>query len=281
MSILPVLYPQELLAQPVHSFCQMEPTIPPIAVLPLPSENDSLSVLTTKLSSFLYVIHVGRSVAVATGYVPDKSIKATPESRAVDGMRPHERDYFEAWKERSPLSLPSIDWDTDRGHTPVSQRPLKKAQRRAEALNRIYKTDKAEPCHYTHFVENNPLWVPLVTAVARVIGAERNQKETLMKPPPQRHELQVLRSIVQVSMQIISQADEDSTRARALEKTRFLEAAMKRLQSEQRHQEGCLGKRKRRQEEGLDEHEEFGDSFVPESSTHVQRRLDVSRDTLA
>lgn len=93
----------------------MEATVPPIAVLPLPAEDDSLLVLTTKLSSYLYVVHIGTSIAAATGYVSREVIYDTPESRAISGMTPHERQYFEAWKKRSPLSLPCVDWATHRG----------------------------------------------------------------------------------------------------------------------------------------------------------------------
>src|ERR1700753_2031959 len=99
----------------------MGATVPPIAVLPLPTEDDSLPVLMPKLSSYLYVLHIDASIADATGY---KSNNETVETRAINGMRPNERDYFIAWKERNLSSLPRIDWDAHRGHTPVSQRPL-------------------------------------------------------------------------------------------------------------------------------------------------------------
>ena len=144
------------------STLDMETGVPPIAVLPLPNEQDSLAVLDAKMSSYLYVVHIGTSIDAATGSVVGQSEIETPENQAVQGMKPRERDYYDA----------SIDWNTDRNHTPTSQRPLKKALRRAEALNRIYSTNKAEPCHYTYFVEHHVLWLPLVTAVARIIGAE-------------------------------------------------------------------------------------------------------------
>ena len=39
--------------------------VPPIAVLPFPAEDDDLVVLNAKLSSYLYVVHVGNSIAAA------------------------------------------------------------------------------------------------------------------------------------------------------------------------------------------------------------------------
>ena len=224
----------------------MEPSLPPLAVLPLPKEHDSLSVLMPKLSSYLYVVHVGRSVAEATGYEPNN---VTAEARATKEMRPHERDYFEAWKERSPLKLPLVDWDAHQGHTPTSQRPLKKAVRRAEALNRIYCTERAKPSHYTYFVENHALWVPLVTAVARVIGAERDQKEKSMKVRAQRHDSHVVQNIVQTSRRIICGAGDCDSTIKARRMLELLEATVR---SRQALRKSCLGKRKEREQDLMD-----------------------------
>ena len=223
----------------------MVSTIPPIAKLPLPAEDDSVETLDIKLSSYLYVVHTGNSIAAATGSVHGESKRNQPETRAIDGMRPHEREYYEAWRERSPLALPCIDWNKDQGRMPTSQRPLKKANRCAEALNRIYSTDKAEPCHYTYFVEYHPLWVPLVTAVARVIGAERHQKETSMKSRARSHDFQVVQKIIQTSLRVISRAEENSVKTGALEKIQLLQSS---LRSKEQARDSSLGKRKSTEE---------------------------------
>ncbi|KAL8799638.1 MAG: hypothetical protein Q9182_005740 [Xanthomendoza sp. 2 TL-2023] len=57
---------------------------------------------------------------------------------------------------------------------PTSARPLKNAKRRAEALNRLYTTDQARPGHVVWFTRHHVYLLPLVKAVARVIGAERD-----------------------------------------------------------------------------------------------------------
>ncbi|KAK0951039.1 hypothetical protein LTS01_025397 [Friedmanniomyces endolithicus] len=126
-------------------------------LLPLPVEDDSATVLNAKLSSYLDVLHVGHSLAAATGLIHGELKLESPETRAMQGMTPNEKDYYEAWKEQRPLLLPSVDWDADRGRTPTSQRPFKKATRRAEALNRIYGVNKAEPCLYIYFTEKYPI----------------------------------------------------------------------------------------------------------------------------
>ena len=249
--------------------------VPLIAGLPLPTEEDSLPVLDAKLSSYLYVIHIGTSIDAATGGTVDRLKDATPEIRAINGMKPNEREYFEAWKKRSLVDLPHIDWNADRRHTPASQRPLKKALRRAEAINRIYSTDKAEPCHYTYFVENHLLWLPLVTAVARVIGAERHQSQLPMKIQGQGRDLNVLQRIVQLALRALHHLEECDFKSRVQEKVRYLDAAMK---SRQQIQASCLGKRKDREEDGLSFGTELGGPSYP--ATVVQHTSKRDGDSL-
>jgi hypothetical protein len=45
--------------------------LPLIAILPLPTEADSLPVLDIKLSSHLYIVHIGTSIDAATRSVVD------------------------------------------------------------------------------------------------------------------------------------------------------------------------------------------------------------------
>src|ERR1700761_8950087 len=66
----------------LYSATSMTHPIPPIAVLPTPSEDDSVSILNVKLSSYLYVLHVGNSIAAATGAIHDELKHESPERRA-------------------------------------------------------------------------------------------------------------------------------------------------------------------------------------------------------
>ena len=235
----------------------METGVPPIAVLPLPNEGDSLAVLDAKLSSYLYVVHIGTSIDAATGSFVGESKIETPENQAIKGMKPREREYCEAWKKQSLVGLPSIDWIADRRHTPTSQRPLKKAIRRAEALNRIYCTDKAEPCHYTYFAEHYVLWLPLVTAIARVIGSEINLSKMPVKLQARGRDLQTIQKIVQSTLRVVSQSDDFHSKARVREKVDFLYATMRAKQM----QASSLGKRKDREEDRLGFGAELGSSY--------------------
>lgn len=60
---------------------------------------------------------------------------------------PYDESEAWAWFESGSYALPDMDWTTDIGPTPLSPTPLKTARCRAEALNRLYKTDQAQPYH--------------------------------------------------------------------------------------------------------------------------------------
>jgi hypothetical protein len=221
--------------------------VPPIAVLPLPTEEDSLAVLDAKLSSYLYVVHIGTSIDAVTGSLVGKTKMEILEDQAINGMKPPEPEYFEAWKKQSLGGLPRMDWNADRRHTQTSQRPLKKAIRRAEALNCIYSTDKAEPCHYTYLAEHHVLWLPLVTAVARVIGAEMSLSKMSVKFQSQGRDSEMVQKIVQTALRVISRSDDCRNKARVREKVHSFDATVRSKQI----QASCLGKRKDREEHRL------------------------------
>jgi hypothetical protein len=87
----------------------METDVPPIAVLPLPTEEDSLAVLDAKLSSYLYVVHISNSIDTATGSLVGGLKMEILENQAINGMKPREREYYQAWKRQSLVRLPTID----------------------------------------------------------------------------------------------------------------------------------------------------------------------------
>ena len=88
-------------------------------------------------------------------------------------MSPEERQVWDLYIE-GKYPLPEIDWDSNRDTVPTSSKPLRIARRRAEALNHLYKADKADPSHSVWFTKSQLFHLPLVKAMARVIGAERN-----------------------------------------------------------------------------------------------------------
>ncbi|KAL8726997.1 MAG: hypothetical protein Q9166_006360 [cf. Caloplaca sp. 2 TL-2023] len=89
-------------------------------------------------------------------------------------MHIDERIQWDAYITQPHLHLPDINWESDIDPEPTSAKPLKNAKRRAEALNRLYKTDQARSGHAVWFTRNHLESLPLVKAVARVVGAERD-----------------------------------------------------------------------------------------------------------
>jgi len=141
--------------------------------LPIPQKGDSIDVLQRKLTALADAIHRRRSIAAVTNYAAATIKERDPVKIAVAEMPWQERDSWSLYIE-GKYPLPKIDWDDSRDPMPNSERPRRTAYRRAEALNRLYKIDNADPRHAVWFTKNEAVHLPLVKAMARVIGAERN-----------------------------------------------------------------------------------------------------------
>lgn len=88
----------------------------------------------------------GQSAALVTNYAASTTQERDATNKAVAEMPPQE---LEAWTlySQGKYPLPKIDWDANREPAPTSTKPLRIARRRAEALNRLYKNEKADPGH--------------------------------------------------------------------------------------------------------------------------------------
>jgi hypothetical protein len=101
---------------------------------------------------------------------PSESEKRDATAVARSQMKPHEADAWDHYL-RGSIKLPVIDWARNRGQAATGKRSQQK--RRAEALNRLYNVRCAEVSHAAWIPSNLPALLPLVKAMARVIGAER------------------------------------------------------------------------------------------------------------
>lgn len=148
------------------------PAIPPDR-LSIPQPGDSVAVMQQKLAELADAVRRGQSIATVTEYAASTVQERDPVRLAVSEMPPLELDSWAAYAE-GKYRLPKLDWDESRLPAPTSRRPLRTARRRAEALNRLYETDKADSRHAVWFTKNEDCHLHLVKAMARVIGAERN-----------------------------------------------------------------------------------------------------------
>lgn len=145
----------------------------PLAPIEVPTDNDSITTLGTKLAALARVVTSGCSIAAATNYAACPTPQRDAVKAAIAGMKPTELPFYNYYAQgRYPL--PEMNWDENRGPVPTSARPLKTSRRRAEALNYLYKTDKADPSHAVWFTMNEGSHLPLISAIVRVFGAQRN-----------------------------------------------------------------------------------------------------------
>ena len=146
-------------------------------VLEIPRKEDSLTDFCSKLVAIADMVTEGHSVAVVTGYAAATNQEQRAVQAAVSQMPPREAAAWASFQQGS-LILPDMNWKANIDSTPLSPKPLKLARRRAEALNRLYKTDQAQPGHSVWFTQHYPEhyseYLYLVKAMARIIGAERN-----------------------------------------------------------------------------------------------------------
>ncbi|MCJ1348761.1 hypothetical protein MMC31_006994 [Peltigera leucophlebia] len=118
-------------------------------------------------------------------------------------MRPCEAQAWAGYQKGS-CTLPDYNWKTDIDSPPLSLKLLKTAHRRAEALNRLYRTDKALPGHSVWFTKHHLVCLPLVKAMARVIGAERDLVGGGVWTATQLADLQSINKLLYVTGQIVS-----------------------------------------------------------------------------
>ena len=197
----------------------------------------------------MYVLSVNSSLAAATGCQALELEEQTPESCSIIRITVPEQHYYKAWQAGKITTLPVVKWTVDRRDSPTSRRAVRKASRRAEALNHIYATDKAEPAHTVWFAEEHSMWLPLVKAIARLAGAERN-KLAKTEGSTEMIELRTLRRIVRTWIPIIQQLSDGRLEKLASEQTSILQKEIKALQRRMSVAK-CLGKRRHREEETL------------------------------
>lgn len=139
--------------------------------LPMPEEDDDLHSIARKMRALASVVESGKSMAVATGFSKAAHQERDPETIARASMTPQELRQYEAWKG----GIPMPPFDTTSNRTPVKggEKNMERFVKRARAMDTIWKRQG--------FTAENAMWltvnwnyaVPLVVAVAKVHGAER------------------------------------------------------------------------------------------------------------
>jgi hypothetical protein len=171
--------------------------------LQIPQGDDCLAEVARKLTALAEAVRKGQSIAAVTNYAASMTQEREPMNTAVAEMTPQEHESWIHYTTGKYL-LPKVNWNSDRDPAPTSTKPLRIARRRAEALNRLYNTVKADAGHSVWFTKHEVYHLPLVKAMARIIGAERNLlggQNTLNAT--QLADLQTINRILSVSTEIL------------------------------------------------------------------------------
>jgi hypothetical protein len=199
--------------------------------LPIPKMGDSAVLLNSKLTALVEAVLSGQSITLATKFAAVEFQERSATEKAINEMHPREHDWWQAYI-GNRCQLPTINWSLDHDTIPTSPKSLRVARRRAEALNYLYKTDQASPGHSVWFTANHPEYLPLVKAMARVIGAERNLlggQSTLNAT--QLADLQSINRILSISGQILEDNGRDLLSSEIGKAQRILGAQRESLRS--------------------------------------------------
>lgn len=214
--------------------------------LAIPHRGDSIAVLQRKMTALAEAVRRGQSVALVTHYKASANPERDATRKAIVEMPIQE---LEAWTlySQGKYPLPKVDWNASREPAPTSTRPLRIARRRAETLNRLYKTENADAGHSVWFTKSESVHLPLVKAMARVIGAERDLLGgQCALSATQIADLQSINEILSVSGQILAERGRGATAAAISSAQQILGAQRNTLQEVLR---GTGKKRKRSPDE--------------------------------
>lgn len=190
--------------------------------LQIPQSDDSSADIARKLTALTEAVRRGQSIAAVTNYAASMTQEREPMNIAVTEMTEQE---YEAWSLYivGKYPLPKIDWNSSRDPAPTSTKPLRIARRRAEALNRLYNTERADPGHSVWFTKHEIVHLPLVKAMARIIGAERNLVGgQYALNATQVADLQTINRILSVSTEILKESRGDPMSAKISSAQRVL-----------------------------------------------------------
>ncbi|KAL9630329.1 MAG: hypothetical protein Q9204_004778 [Flavoplaca sp. TL-2023a] len=146
---------------------------PTVRIL-LPKPSDLPQTLKMKLTAIVRTLRSGQSIASATCFAATPNHTRDPIAKAKQEMHPTELWMWNTYMMEPTVKLTVIDWTLDVEPNPTTKKALQNAERRAEALNRLYETDQAQPGHAVWFTRNLLPLLPLVKAMERVIGAEKD-----------------------------------------------------------------------------------------------------------
>ncbi|AGK89732.1 hypothetical protein [Cryphonectria parasitica bipartite mycovirus 1] len=140
------------------------------AVLPVPDETDNLQTTARKLAALAAIVERGKSLAVHTGYAGAAHATRDPVDLAKTSMTPAEVKQYETWARG--IRMPEFNFVTNREPLRGQEGARKRYERRARAMNKIWKTNVAVAENAMFVSIHLTYMVPLVAAVSKIEAAE-------------------------------------------------------------------------------------------------------------
>lgn len=141
----------------------------------LPYAFRHVGVVAERMRKLARVVGDGKSVAVATGFKGAEYEERDPRKLAAESSTPQEIAQYDAWS-AGGLCLPEFNWSENVDDSSMSKSIVKSMQDHADAMNILWKTDRAKPHHALWLSGNWMGMLPLVSAVILVEKAKKDLK---------------------------------------------------------------------------------------------------------
>ena len=140
--------------------------------MPVPEKTDDLESTAKKLEALAQVVRQGKSLAEITDFKLSTHQRRDAQVIARERMTPSEIMQYDTWA--GGASMESFDWNICRSEVPLSVRSATRFKRYALATQRIWKSSIPDEQNASWLFAHAAHLVPLITAVSKVISAERD-----------------------------------------------------------------------------------------------------------
>nr|QED43031.1 hypothetical protein [Podosphaera virus A] len=141
--------------------------------LPTPEPTDNLETINLKMNYLADVVKQGHSLAVRTGFAKAANPGCDPVSIARSSMDREELTQYDGWK-AGKVNLPIVDWIVSRRPIIGGSKSQSRFEKRAAAMREIYNEPSIDAENAFWFTTEHTYALPLVKAIARIHGAQRN-----------------------------------------------------------------------------------------------------------
>ncbi|KAI1007649.1 hypothetical protein K3495_g580 [Podosphaera aphanis] len=149
------------------------PTALAAPILYAPEPSDSLETVNYKINYLADAVKQGHSLAIRTGFSKAANPGCDPTSIARSSMDCEEAQQYDSWR-AGKIKLPHVDWKVSRRAIIGGAKSQNRFEKRAAAMREIYRESNIDAENAFWFTTEHTYALPLVKAIARIHGAQRN-----------------------------------------------------------------------------------------------------------